>query len=85
MSLLSSSDPQDLYIIVLGINDYQKLGDAYLGVENDVNTQANTFYGNYGKIITAIRAKAPQAKIVLSTMSYDGQGTAHNYNEAIKT
>lgn len=83
--LLNSSDPQDLYIIALGINDYQKLGDAYLGVENDVNTQANTFYGNYGKIITAIRAKAPQAKIVLSTMSYDGQGTAHNYNEAIKT
>lgn len=85
LSLLSSSDPQDLYLIALGINDYSKLGDAYLGVENDVNTQANTFYGNYGKIITAIRAKAPQAKIVLSTMSYDGQGTAHNYNEAIKT
>lgn len=85
LSLLSSSDPQDLYLIALGINDYSKLGDAYLGTENDVNTQANTFYGNYGKIITAIRAKAPQAKIVLSTMSYDGQGTAHNYNEAIKT
>lgn len=85
LSLLNSSDPQDLYLIALGINDYSKLGDAYLGVENDVNTQANTFYGNYGKIITAIRAKAPQAKIVLSTMSYDGQGTAHNYNEAIKT
>lgn len=85
LSLLNSSDPQDLYIIVLGINDYQKLGNSYLGAENDVNTQANTFYGNYGKIITAIRAKAPQAKIVLSTMSYDEQGTAHNYNEAIKT
>ena len=85
LSLLNSSDPQDLYLIALGINDYSKLGDAYLGAENDVNTQANTFYGNYGKIITAIRAKAPQAKIVLSTMSYDGQGTAHNYNEAIKT
>lgn len=84
LSLLNSSDPQDLYIIVLGINDYQKLGNSYLGTENDVNTQANTFYGNYGKIITAIRAKAPQAKIVLSTMSYDEQGTAHNYNEAIK-
>lgn len=85
LSLINSSDPQDLYIIALGINDYQKLGDSYLGAENDVNTGANTFYGNYGKIISAIRAKAPQAKIVLSTMSYDTQGTAHNYNEAIKT
>ena len=48
LSLLNSSDPQDLYIIALGINDYSKLGDSYLGTENDVNTQANTFYGNYG-------------------------------------
>lgn len=85
LSLLNSNDPQDLYLIALGINDYSKLGDAYLGAENDINTQADTFYGNYGKIITAIRAKAPQAKIVLSIMSYDSQGTAHNYNEAIKT
>ena len=85
LSLLNSSDPQDLYIIALGINDYSKLGDSYLGVENDINTEADTFYGNYGKIISAIRTKAPQAKIVLSTMSYDSQGTAHNYNEATET
>ena len=85
LSLLNSSDQQDLYLIALGINDYQKLGDSYLGVENDINTETNTFYGNYGKIISAIRTKAPQSKIVLSTMSYDSQGTAHNYNEAIKT
>lgn len=85
LALLNSSDPQDLYVIVLGINDYQKLGDPYLGVENDVNTGADTFYGNYGKIISAVKSKAPQAKIVLATMSYDAQGTAHNYNEAIKT
>lgn len=84
LALLNNSDAQNLYIIALGINDFS-LGDSYLGTENDVNTKADTFYGNYGKIIAAIQAKAPNAKIILSTMSYDGQGVQHNFNEAIKT
>lgn len=83
LGLLNSTNPQDLYILALGINDYQKLGESYLGTEDDINKGADTYYGNYGKIIKAIQAKAPYAKIVISTMSQT-DSMATQYNEAIQ-
>ena len=83
LGLLNSTDPQDLYILALGINDYQKLGESYLGSEDDINKGADTYYGNYGKIIKAIQAKAPYAKIVISTLSQT-DNVATQYNEAIQ-
>lgn len=62
---LNESDPQDIYYLCLGINDYFGLGDSYLGIESDMESGADTFYGNYGKIIKAIKAKAPLAKIIM--------------------
>lgn len=62
---LNESDPQDIYYLCLGINDYYGLGDSYLGIESDMESGADTFYGNYGKIIKAIKAKAPLAKIIM--------------------
>ena len=62
---LNESDPQDIYYLCLGINDYYGLGDSYLGIESDMESGADTFYGNYGKIIKAIKNKAPLAKIIM--------------------
>lgn len=62
---LNESDPQDIYYLCLGINDYFGLGDSYLGIESDIESGADSFYGNYGKIIKAIKTKAPLAKIIM--------------------
>ena len=84
LGLLNSTNAQDLYILSLGINDYQKLGKDYLGTEDDIEKGADTFFGNYGKIIKAIQAKAPFAKIVISTLSQT-DATATLFNNAIET
>ena len=62
---LNATEPQNLYYISLGINDKDKLGIDYIGTEADMDSGADTFYGNYAKIINAIKAKAPHAKIIL--------------------
>ena len=65
LSKLNSSEPQNLYYISLGINDAYRLGTGYIGTESDMDSGADTFYGNYAKIINAIKVKAPYAKIIL--------------------
>lgn len=73
LPLLLSSDPEDIYFLVLGINDYYHLGEDYLGSIADITSYtsysdyADTFYGNYGKIIEQIKAYAPYSKIVMFT------------------
>lgn len=83
LGLLNNADALDLYIIALGINDYQKLGDPYLGSDTDIDNGADTYYGNYGKVIKAIQTKAPMAKIVIATLSQTDT-MAVKYNSAIK-
>lgn len=83
MPLMQSSDAQDLYILALGIND-EALGVSYIGSEADIDNGADTFYGNYGKIIKAIQTKSPQAKLVIATIA-DSSDIATQFNEAITT
>lgn len=83
MPLMQSSDEQDLYILALGIND-AALGTSYIGSEADIDNGADTFYGNYGKIIKAIQTKAPQAKLVIATIAQSND-IAAKFNEAITT
>lgn len=83
MPLMQSSDAQDLYILALGIND-EALGASYIGSEADIDNGADTFYGNYGKIIKAIQTKAPEAKLVIATIA-DSSDIATRFNEAITT
>lgn len=83
MPLMQSSDAQDLYILALGIND-EALGTSYIGSEADIDNGADTFYGNYGKIIKAIQTKSPQAKLVIATIA-NSNDTAAKFNEAITT
>lgn len=84
LDLLNSTKPQDLYILSLGINDYQKLGKDYLGSEDDIDKEKDTYFGNYGKIIKAVKTHAPNAKIVLATLSQT-DNAAPDYNQAIQT
>ena len=65
LAKLNSSEAQNLYYISLGINDNNMLGTGYIGTESDMDSGADTFYGNYAKIINAVKAKAPHAKIIL--------------------
>ena len=58
----------DFYFLALGINDVG-LGTSYIGTVADINddyTQnADTFYGNYGKIIAQVKAHSPKALFCL--------------------
>lgn len=91
LSLLLNSDAEDIYYLALGINDYYSLGSSYLGSIEDITSHssytdyADSFYGNYGRIIEQIKAHAPNAKIVMFTMSlYSATSAKEAFNNAIK-
>ncbi len=88
LSMLQSSEPDNLYILALGINDCGKLGANYLGtiadMHDDASTNPDTYYGNYGRIISAIKTKAPNAKIIIMTMARTSGGNYPAYNAAIE-
>ncbi len=87
LPLLQSSDPDDLHIIALGINDAEKLGTAYLGdladITDDPTGNPDTFCGNMGRILGAITTKNPDAKIILMTMAATN-GAKPAYNTMIQ-
>ena len=87
LAKLTATDNDGLYILALGIND-TSLGTEYLGSisdidDNDYNNNADTFYGNYGKIIAIIKEKSPNSKIIISTMANNTTETYIAFNEAI--
>ena len=86
LSLLQSSDPQELYLCALGHNDEANSGYGinYLGSKADITSKADTFYGNYAKIIENIQSKSPKAKIILMTVAYTYDSVEDSFNEAIK-
>lgn len=76
-----------LYFLALGINDYINGGANYLGSIADINDSdpsqnANSFYGNYGKIISQIQTYSPSSRLVLLTIARDGN-IPTSYNNAI--
>ena len=88
-TLLTSSAPDNLYLLALGINDANNLGLEYLGSIEDIKSNytqnSDTFYGNYGKIISIIMAKSNTAKIVMLDLANDNNSSLYNtYNTAIK-
>ena len=82
LSLLKSTEPLDVYYLALGINDFIALKKSYLGTIADIEKQSDTFYGNYGKIINAIKAHAPKAKIIMFTTAFDYDDSP-KFNNAI--
>ncbi len=77
---LRADTPKDLYIIALGLNDYTQ--NIPLGSASDINTEpANeTYLGNMGAIIRAIKSHAPACKIILckSLWVYNAGSTSPN-------
>lgn len=82
LPLLRATEAQDIYYLALGINDANNGGADYLGAVDDIETGADSFFGNYGKIITAVQEHAPNAKLVLFTTVANTDMKA-TYNEAI--
>ncbi|MDN4833986.1 SGNH/GDSL hydrolase family protein [Ligilactobacillus salivarius] len=68
---LKSSDVQDLYCICLGINDNAILSKdpSYLGTTDNIGDNSDTFYGNYSRIVSEVKAKAPHSKIICFGLS----------------
>ena len=77
LKALKSSDVQDLYCICLGINDAAILSKepSYLGTTDNIGDNSDTFYGNYSRIVSEVKAKAPHSKIICFGLSQ----TVDNY------
>lgn len=80
---------KDCYIIGLGVNDAYSLGMDYLGTSSDVHVgsedqNADTYYGNYSRIIAKIQEKSPHAKIFCLTNPIL-QDSELGYNTAVET
>lgn len=77
--LLSDTECQLYWLRMIG-NDATKLGMPYLGSLADITAHEeagdypDTFYGNYGRIMSQIKAHAPDAKFIFSGSRYDGSG-----------
>ena len=87
---LLAEDAKQLYVLALGINDStESKMPNYLGTLSDITSHTNrddyadTFYGNYGRIVEEIIAHAPRAKIVMSTMSNNSTPYKQSFNNAI--
>ena len=84
LTLLNSETAKNLYICALGINDNAHVSSYPIGTVEDIEGGADTFYGNYGKIIKAIQEKAPNAKICIATVpQYNTTADVTAHNQAI--
>jgi phage terminase large subunit-like protein len=84
LARLNASAPQDLYLFCLGINDYYGLGPTYLGKSDDIDSGADTFYGNSARILRAIQAKAPDARIIVLGLA-SAKDAAPQFDAALST
>lgn len=89
LTALNNANMLDCYIIGLGANDTYSLGSEYLGSISDVHVgneslNADTYYGNYSKIIGAIKAKSPRAKIICLTNPRESSSLYTDFNNAIR-
>lgn len=76
----------EAYIIGLGVNDKNYLGNDYLGTiddidMNDYHNNEDTYYGNYGKIIQMAKELYPKAKFFLITNPKNGYT---DWNQAVR-
>ena len=76
------------YVIALGVNDEYDYGLDYIGTAADINMadpslNADTYFGNYGKIIQMMTALVPKAKFFLLTIPRTS-GNIPAYNTAIR-
>lgn len=84
---LKASGPLDAYFIVMGINDEAPDNKTDIGSIDDIKASANdnprTFFGDYGRIISAALTTSPSARIILFTIMANW-GDREKYDAAIK-
>ena len=61
-----------VYVLALQVNDVYSLGESYLGTSEDIdvsnyNNNADSYYGNYAKIVQALTENNPKCKFFLLT------------------
>lgn len=80
-----ADEAHDLYILNLGQNDVNvdTTEGTIADIHDDWTLNADTFYGNYGKIIAQIKAHAPKAKLILvkSWVNHNKYGTDISYQK----
>ena len=83
LAKLNGDTALGLYIIALGINDGNN--SIPIGTISDITSDStNSFFSYYGRIVRAIKAHAPNAVIMLSTLAR--WTTRYNpYSDAIKS
>lgn len=97
LSDISGGNKCGLYLLCLGINDsasWREFGDKhggleYLGSSADINTSdytqnANSFWGNYGKIIAQLKALTPNSRLVMCTYWRENNSEQYAYSEYIQ-
>ena len=81
-----ANEPENIYYLVLGINDYWIHGESYIGtiddITDDYTQNPDTFYGNYARIIEQIQAHAPNSKQILFTVA-NTNAVAQKFTDAI--
>ena len=88
MTKVLSTPANDFYFLALGINDSEQLGIDYIGTINDIKedyTQnADTFYGNYGKIISQVLSHNSKARLCMILIPLKSE-VKTQFNNAIKS
>lgn len=78
--------PKDFYMLAFGIND-MAIGTEYIGsiddIKEDYTQNADSFYGNYGKIISQVLLHAPKTKLLLVKIQIPGTNVGL-FNTAIE-
>lgn len=88
IAYINEHDPCDLYVLTFGGND-SKQGTEYLGALEDITSHesyddyADSFYGNYGRIVEQIKEHAPNALLVCG-MYNDGTTARNQYYTALQ-
>lgn len=89
LALALASPAQELYFLCLGIND-TSLGSSYIGSVSDIHDSdytlnADTFYGNYGKIIQQMKNHSPDALFIISELvAWNDSSVKDAFNAAIR-
>ena len=88
LTAMNAANALDCYVIGLGVNDKSDYTVSYLGSSSDVHVgsedqNADTYYGNYSKIIAAIKTKSPRAKIFCVNNPRAERQSATGFNDAI--
>lgn len=85
--VLNTDNQCDLYYIGLGVNDYLNNNVPIGSIDdidiNNCDTNPDTFYGNYAKIISKIKESYPTVKFFCMTMPRSTEA-AQPYNQAIR-